>query len=351
MGQVQYNQLFNIEVVNNFYQDGNGKKDIALTPTAETVSLMKTNTILFRDTDQSSTALYRAIDNSGTPLFSFGGFSLVYSIQLLNLNEFLNFTLLTGYSAGKILYFTNKGTETSNNLTYSVVDLLRPAVFTYNFPQLAASSSDRGHLQILDAQNNDVTPTQPNPNNIVPDATSLALSYPLDLRNLPKGLYTFKTWTTANPTPVVSQTVYIDTDLAKQGVFGIVDLHVINYTSFPTDRTYKMNFTRRTTQWNYYVVLKSGTTVPIDSIAIIDSAPTPQLPYPAMTFTRQSDTVINGITAAVFTGDQSNIPFFELPKKSLDINRNGNTIAEDITGPTLGVVSGSSTVTEMFVFI
>ncbi|MGZ3931024.1 MAG: hypothetical protein ACXVDK_06210 [Bacteroidia bacterium] len=350
--------------MHDFYVDGLSRNDIAIVPTAETTQAMKNAAMLFRNDDTGFRVLYR--DYAGASFVDFKNVRLVFTMQLKNINEFLNFSNLNDgtniYTSGKLLYFKNIGTETTNDLVYSLLDALRPSRFTYTFPQTAAAPGAVGTIEIRDENNVPVTPSYPNPNNVLAD-NSLSWNYPIDFSGLPKGLYSFKTTGNAS---TVTQKIYIDNNLSGQNVFGIVDILAKDYQAnhfppvpppppvFPPisdPRIYNARFVRRNTQWNYFLVLKSGTTVTGDTISIVDTATDPLLPYPSMSFVRQSDTEINGVTTAVFTGNQPSVPFYELAKKGLDIERNGNAIAEDIAGPALGVVSGTAAVTEIFVLI
>jgi hypothetical protein len=374
---ITYSRLFNTRITHTFYEGGISQNDLAVVPTNETMLAMKNSKMLFRQDDEGFRILYKS-DSLGTAFISFSNVRLVFSLQLLNVMEFLNFTNLDDvvninpYSAGKILYFTNIGSTNVNDLSYSLIDYLRPVTFTYQFPQTAILPAiDYGNIIIKDQIGNIVTPVYPVPTNIVPD-TSNHYSYPIDFTKLPKGLYKFETWTTNSPTHIF-ETIYIDNELASQGVFGVVDILAIdenaaNYPLIPgvqpsppvppiTDiRVYDMNFVRRQTQWKYIVVLKSGSIIPTDTIGIVDD--NVQSPYGLLQFGTPTDTTVDGIPAKIIISNSTTIPYFETPKKSLNIKKDPLTspvvVLSDIQGPPLGVVSADATnlsITEIFVFI
>jgi hypothetical protein len=364
-----YKKLFNTVIAHDFYVDNISKKDLAVFPTAETEQTMKNNNMLFRTSDDGFRVFYR-VDNAGGSFVDFSNIHLVFVLRLQNINEFFNFTNLDDginpYKAGKILYFTNIGTVTQNELTYDLLDYLKPAMFTYQFPQTTGTT---GHIKITGPDNTDVTPSYPDANN-VPKTSADTFVYPIDFTGMPKGIYKFETWIDAGAHTI--QTVYIDNDLAMQNVFGIVDILAVNGTngSFPptpgvpsppfppitTPRVYTMRFFRRITQWRYIVVLKSPSVSPAASLGIVDDAS--QQPYGTLTFSAPTDTTVNGFPAKVFNSTVNTIPYFETPKKNLNIKKDpGATpvmILKNIPGPPIGSVSADPAdfgITEIYVYI
>ncbi len=372
MAGIAYNKLFNTQIVHDFYADNLSKRDLAVVPTTSTNLAMKNNNMLFRADASGFRVLYKA-DSSGAAFVNFSNVRLVFAVQLLNLTQFLNFTNLSDgvsdYTAGKILYFTNRGSVTASDLTYSLLDFLRPATFTYQFPQTTGTV---GYIIITNDANVVVTPTTPNPNTIMPDASN-RFFYPVDLSKLPKGLYKFETGTDLAAS--VTKTVYIDNELASQGVFGIVDILAVgaaaaNYPGSagpppsPNYRMYNMNFERRLTQWKYILLLKSpvvNPSPPVPVILDIEDTVAPVPPYAAMSFNPAVDVMVNGIPAKIITSVLTTIPFFEVPKMGLTVKKDPSTspvtIMENLPGPPLGVVSAQTTptanagITEIFVII
>ena len=362
MAGTAYNRLFNTKIMHDFYVDNISRKDLAVVPTDATVLAMKNSNMLFRNDEGGFRVLYK-VDGAGAPFIDFSNVRLVFSLELLNVNEFLNFTKLTGYTPEKILYFTNIGSITASALNFSLIDYLRPVMFTYEFPQITGTV---GHIKITDQNNVDVTPTYPNPNTISPNASNNYF-YPIDFTKLPKGLYNFETWTDAVPTPTVTKTIYIDNDLASQGAFGIVDILATNGldASFPGPplspdyRLYKMNFVRRETQWKYIVILKSASVNPTPPpIIILDESSPVQPVYGSLAFNLPVNATVDGYPARIITSVSTTIPYFEEPKKGLSVKNTAlsATIITNIPGPPIGVVSAQKEpknfgITEIFVII
>ncbi|MCW3084470.1 MAG: hypothetical protein JWP12_1836 [Bacteroidetes bacterium] len=363
MAGIAYNKLFSTQIVHDFYADNLSKRDLAVVPTTSTNLAMKNNNMLFRNDASGFRVLYKA-DSAGAAFVNFSNVRLVFAVQLLNLTQFLNFTNLgdgvLNYTAGKILYFTNRGSVTTSNLTYSLLDFLRPATFTYQFPQTTGTV---GYIKITNDANVDVTPVTPDPNTILPDASN-RFFYPVDLSKLPKGLYKFETGTDLASS--VTKTVYIDNELASQGVFGIVDILAVNAlaVNYPVDRMYTMKFIRRATQWKYILLLKSPgvTPPPLTSITLdIEDTVAPVTPYVTIHFNPAVDGTVNGIPAKIITSVSTTIPFFEVPKMGLTVKKDPGpsaiTIMENLPGPPLGVVSAQTSptvnagITEIFVII
>ncbi|MGZ4118487.1 MAG: hypothetical protein ACXVPY_13440 [Bacteroidia bacterium] len=383
---ISYQKLFNTRITHTFYEGGISKNDLAVIPTATTALAMKNSNMLFRNDEEGFRVLYKA-DDSGNAFIDFKNVRLVFGLQLVNVTSFLNFTNLDDsinsktYSAGKILYFKNFDNSLNtqgSNLFYSLIDYLRPVVFTYQFPQTASGPSDLGYIIIKDQAGNVVTPVYPPSTSIIPDNNS-GYTYPIDFTKMPKGLYKFETWTDSTSTqPHVIESIYIDNELAGQNIFGIIDILAKdaapgNYPVYPPvaqplppipqiteARVYDMNFVRRLTQWKYILVLKSPGVNPVPSIiGIVDDAP--QSPYGTLLFTSPPvDAIVNGFPAKIFASDSTTIPYFEVPKKGLSVKKDtglATTVLTDIKGPPIGVVSAQTSptknfnITEIFVII
>jgi hypothetical protein len=357
MTSVTYNKLFNVRVRNTFYANGNGKNDFAIKPTLPTVQAMRNGNMVFKLDDEGFRVYYK-VDGLGNSFVNINNSRLVFGTQMINTAGFLNYTNLNAganvYASGKLAYFTNKAAPATSLLSYSLLDQLRPSVFTYQFPtQLTVGT---GHIVIKNENDVVVTPSYPNPNTITPDAQNRYF-YPIDFTAMPAGLYKFETWVNAE-TPKV-ETVYINDELAASGAFGVVDIVVLTPTSFPVspERTYDMQFTARTSQWKYFIVLQSGSVVTADTIGITDEGGA-QSPYPALAFGAATNGWVNDIPAKIVSSTLTNIPFFEIPKRQLAIVKNPGAsptkIVGNIAGPAPGLVSAASLVpaiTEIYVYI
>jgi hypothetical protein len=372
MGTVTYKRLFNTRIVHDFYVDYFSRNDLAVVPTIETEQAMKSSGMQFRRDDVGFRILYR-IDDSSNAFISFKNIGLVFALTLRNAGGFLNFTDLDDntnpYQSGKIIYFTNRTNVTANDLEYDLLDYLKSKIFSYQFPQTASGNTDMGHIKITNQDNVDVTSQLPSPAVVAPD-TMNRYFYAADFTKLPAGLYTFETWTDIVPTPTSKKKIYIDNNLARQGIFGIVDIlatddNPANYPAIPagpvvppiTDpAVYNMNFIRRTSRWRYIVVYKSGNinTGNDSQLAITDT--TIQPPYnPSavpINFVRQPGYInVSGYDASQWLSDLPPLPFFETAKSGIDLMNGASTMISDVAGAGIDLQSGTAAETEIFLYI
>lgn len=357
MTGVTYNKLFNVRVRNSFYANANGKNDFAIAPTQPAQQAMRNGNMVFK-LDDEGFRIYYKVDSLGNPFVNINNTRLIFGAQLINTAGFLNYTDLTiggnAYGSGKLVYFTNKTAPANSLLSCSVLDQLRPSVFTYQFPpQLTAGT---GHIVIKNENDVVVTPASPDPNTIAPDAARQYF-YPIDFSGMPPGLYKFETW--VNSETPKTETVYISDELAGSGALAIVDIVVLTPASFPVspERAYDMQFNARASQWKYVIVLQSGSVTSSDAIGITDEGGA-QSPYPALVFGAATNGTVNGIPAKIVSSSLTNIPFFEIPKRQLAVVKNpgpGYTkIVGNIAGPAANLVSAASmspAVTEIYVYI
>jgi hypothetical protein len=372
MGSVTYKRLFNTRVVHDFYVDYFSRNDLAIVPTIETEQAMKNSGMQFRKDDIGFRVLYR-VDDSNNAFISFSNVGLVFALTLKNISGFLNFTDLDDntnpYAGGKIIYFTNRTNVTANDLDYDLLDYLRSKIFSYQFPQTGTGPNDMGHIKITNQANVDVTSLLPSSPILTPD-TQNRYFYAADFTKLPSGLYTFETWMDSNITPV-DKKVYIDNNLARQGVFGIVDIlatndNPANYPPVPggpvvppiTDAAvYNMNFTRRISRWKYIVVYKTGNinTGNDGNLAITDTTLQPPYnpnpPGNPIVFAKTGYTTVNGYDASVWLSNLPALPFFETSKTGIDLKNGASTIIADVSGPRTDLQSGTATESEIFLYI
>jgi hypothetical protein len=360
--------MFSTIIEHDFYVDGLSH-DLIITPTIETADAMKNSNMQFRLDGEGFRVLYR-VDDQGASFIPFQNVQLVFAVQLNNPAKFLNITELTGYAQGKVAYYNNISSETATPLNSSFIDYLRPSAFNYEFPDKATLPNQTGQIIVTDEAGNPVTLSNPLPNNIPHDSEN-RFFYPIDFSGMPKGYYTFQTIITPSG-PTTSKTVYIDNNLAKGGIFGIIHINVIDGSdgSFPPPpppgtniaRTYSIHYLFRETTWKYIVVLKSfDPSQPVPAIGIVDNNPS-QPVYGTLSFNASTDTTVNGVAAKIITTTSNMIPFYEAPKKGLTVVKDPNTISQtdlvsDIAGVSPDLVSPQKlpvkdlSITEIFVYI
>ena len=362
-----FEKLFNVNVKHNFYESGISR-DVKILPTKECKQLIKGGKMLFKQTDNGFKIAYKAIDNNtggGTPLIDLNSnVTFTFALFLSNNAEFLNITDLdvgaVSYSKDKILYFKNNGTTRS--LVYSNIDFLRPKIFTYLFPITAADPSTHiGTLKVTDK--NGVLVTIPGKNGlpdinfpitVKPDQEG-AYKQPIDFKFLPKGMYTFEY--SDNTQAPKTEVIYIDTELARQRIFGLLEVEYLAGNLYGIADEYDMEFIRKETQWKYHVVVKTKTPegtpiVDVDDLKIKDKSndPVSGSPYEEYDFSKGENTTINGFETAIFTSDQTNIPFFETAKLRLELQgKNNKTLIENLPNPPRDGPSGQQA--EIYIYI
>ena len=313
---VAFKKLFNMKFDHKFFVNGISR-DVMAVPTSATAKILKGNNLLFRRDEQGFRIMYRTDGVSDVPFVAFANLELRFALVLVNNVEFPNYTDLDKggqvFAGKNNVWFTNQVVTTSA-LTYEITDELMPVQFTYVFPNTQTSGT--GTIKIFNESGTEVTPANPDPDNIQPGADG-KYRYPVDFMGLPAGRYKFTTQIAANP--AVDKYIYIDNELVTENILGVVKIKVNNYlpASFPAGREYKAVFENRKTKWQYVMVLKSGIVVTSDTLNIIDRG-TAVAPYIVNTFARQADTVVNGVPAAVFLSDQK-IPYFKTAKKKLTL--------------------------------
>ena len=362
---VFFEKLFNMNIKHDFFEDGIGR-DIKILPTQECIQLIRGGRMLFKDTDSGFKVLYKATDSNtggGTPLVDLASdVKFTFALYLSNAAEFLNITDLdagsVSYSKGKILHFKNNGTNSS--LDYSIIDLLKPQLFTYEFPIIAADpTSHVGTLDVTDKNGSSVT--MPGQNGlpdvtfpitpITPDENGV-YTQPIDFRFLPKGKYTFKY--SDNTHAVQTQEIYIDSELAGKQIFGLLEVDYLAANLYSSPEEYNMAFTRNETQWKFFVVVKTPddvTEIDLDDLEIKDESNDPSAgnPYDKYDFTNIGSTTVNGFKTAILTSDQTDIPFFEIAKLRLELEHDGDTLIKNLPNPPRDGPSGPQA--EIFVYI
>ncbi|MEO1053677.1 MAG: hypothetical protein AAFX87_23780 [Bacteroidota bacterium] len=345
-----YRNLFAINILHDFYNDGYSQ-DFATWPTKETAEVIQGERMILKATRRGFRLAYRAIDTSGTPLIDLDDNTFKFVLSLQNIAEFMNFTILDDgpneYAADKILYFKNDP-EATQALTHELLDGLRPIAFAFEVPFLAADpATHEATIEVTDDNDNNVL----GPVNIKPDRNG-RYEYAVDLKNTPKGIYRIKY--SDDTHPQATQRLYIDSDLYRKDVFGIVE---INTTNTSLDQ-YDVTFLRKATHWKYYVVNKTGN-VDLASVdlSIQDTSGDTGNPYNVYTFNKGAEpdpTVrINGFDTVIFTSVDT-IPFFEVPKLSLELRKTPDAnpiIIKNLENPQLTGITNDSNESEIYVFV
>jgi hypothetical protein len=364
MASGSYTKFFNVKITNNYYIDDNGSKDMIVSPTIETQQLLKNQNMMFKADNTGFRIFYKTLAGSNSPFIPFTSLVLKFRVDLINAAEFTNFTNLNlgqTYAADNVVYITNKTTHSAATLERYSLKNARPSVFKYEFPHIAANSGDKGNIIIRNFVSGIVvTPSgtdSPPSTNITPDSNNV-YTYAANLSALPKGVYEFETWTNTNTTHKIEK-LYIDTEIAANRPFAIIELFFESVTTGAANNEYTMWFHRRVTPWFYKIVLKSipnaAAVILSDTFSITDTN-TGQSPYNALAFTKQANTTVNGIPTLTFlsTGGDSPIPFYEAPKRGLKFWRGATEVLTDLPGPSINIPGAdfaNTTGTEIFIYI
>lgn len=336
MSSIIYNKAFQLQLSHGFYTDAhkyNVNRQLNVFATAATSELVRNGRMRMVRTEMGLNVFYQAYRDSSMavpevkPLVPLTGeIKLVFGL-VINPSDtsFLNTTNLDQggtYRSGNIFFLdgTMPAGPTPDpeipldlTLTPSLIGQLRPSVFTYSFlPDDVGIVAD---LEVNVFAEGAVTPLITIDAVPVDPATG-SYSVQIDLSKEPAGIYTI----TANDsgTPQHSGSVYADSELAVQNVFGIVRVTYPDpdyfYKGLPDIADY--TFEARAVQWRYYAAIKSVPQNFFDNhrLQIIDyTNPDP----PVYTFTAlngggiPNNTIkINGSPTVIFTSDDP-IPFSE----------------------------------------
>lgn len=310
-----YKILFRVKLSHEYYTDGISP-DFSVVPTPETTNWLKNNNMLFR-TDNTGFRVFYTADTGNElnfPFTSFEATRLRFMLLLQNPEKFFNITDLTiggkTYQSGNILEFVNTGTG-SQELNKHLIWNAEPAIFTYEFPQIAESiSDDIGKLEIFNEQNEQIVLESPDPDSVIPTNDGRFL-YPVDLNGYPIGMYRFTTY--VNNTDEEERSIYIDGQLKKNSVFGIIhiDLPASSVLFDPEDEEwhytapdYDAVFLAKAPYWRYLMIMKNEP-VGEKTFSIRDTRN-------EYTFIQKTDTEINGFQTLVYDSEER-IPLSEQP--------------------------------------
>lgn len=337
MSSTIYNKALELELSHLFYTAAhkfNVNKQLDIFATSATADLVKKGRMRLVRTGAGLNLFYQAYLDQvpAIPLIKplvelTGELEFVFALVIKPTdNSFLNTTDLDQggtYSSGKI--FLLDGTmpvgpavpppanPVNLTLTPSLLDQLRPSVFTYTFlPNTQGLLTD---LEVKVFAEGSVTPVL-TVNPVLANPATGVYSVQIDLSGQSAGVYTLQAKNGATIEHTAS--LYIDTELARQNIFGIVRIKYPNpdyfYQGLPDTASYA--FVAREVQWRYYIAIKS---VPLNffsnhTLKIIDTNdPSP----PFYSFSPldgggipNATVKINGQPTVIITSD-SPIPFSE----------------------------------------
>ena len=372
-----YTRLFNLSIRHNYYENGLAK-GVSLWPTAETSKLMKGGRMLFKRTPKGVVVLYRTQEDEVISFVDLGkDVRLTFELSIANRNEFLNITDLDEspsrkYSSSNILYFKNDPASASIDpeapevLGYEIIDFIEGRLFTFSFG-LGSSLAQ----VLLRVSNEDGTLVSVgNHTDGTPFADTLTLdrqsddsySQQIDLRDQAKGRYSITIRNTADTITLLEKEVYLDEDMVGRNLSGIVEIiyDTAEDRIYNDTEEYAMQFNRQASLWKYFVVNKSKTHDFSSDTFTIDDSSSGTRPYVVNTFALSgsapsADVEVIGLDTLVFLSDDA-IPFYEVPKTSIELNKNAlaSPVINHLPNPhhrgVLNEESGSLA-SEIYVFI
>ncbi|MEX2566051.1 MAG: hypothetical protein WD431_08925 [Cyclobacteriaceae bacterium] len=372
-----YTRLFNLSIRHDFYKNGLAK-GVSLLPAPDTARKMKGGKMLFKYTPKGVTVLYRTADDETTPFVDMGkDVRLTLELSIANKNEFLNITDLDEspakkYSSSNILYFKNDPASASDDpnspevLGFELIDFIQGRLFTYNFSLATAPAQV---LFRVYNESNSLVPVGKDTDG-VPFNDTLTLnkqsndnySQQIDLRDQSKGRYRITVRNTADTTTLLEKKIYLDEDMAGKNINGIID---INYDAaedhiYDDREEYALQFYRKRSFWKFLVVNQSNThDFSVDTFSIDDTGSATG-PYAVNNFSvlgsvPNADVKVNDLDTIIFLSD-TEIPFYEIPKVSLELKKNAltNPVLGDLPNPLhSGVVKeeAGGLASEIYVFI
>lgn len=331
-----YKILFRVEINHSYYTNG-VSRDFDIYPTQETAAWLNENNLLFRKDDTGIRVFYTDTKNSSpsVPFTPFDAVELRFMLFLKSPETFFNITDLMidseVYKSGQLLLLKNAAFE--EELEISLVNGVRPFVFSYAFPQVTNTpATARGQVEVIDTLGRYVTPDSPDPQDVIPNQEGI-FSYPMDLTGFPRGEYTFKT--TVNDLDLIEKRVYVDNRVLAEKPFGLVAISLPASTDdFEPNTLFKAALSVKEPIWKYYLLMKNLN--PGAGYSVIDS-----MAGSTYTFTEKDPVEINGITTLVFESDQQ-IPLSEIPLKTIQLRNNTAAVLIDgLANPTVNVISSS----------
>jgi hypothetical protein len=371
-----YKRILNLVVGHNYFKDGLDRF-VTLYPTAATESLLRNGKMLFKRLPNGITILYKTLDDETTPFVELEkNQHFTFFIKSANTTGLQNITDFDEspsrlYGSGKIIYFTNDPANPSHNssspeiLTNEILDSVKGPLFTYQFNISGNPATVK--IIVTDAAGNPVSVGKDGNGVALPTTISLSISsnntfeQQIDLREFERGRFQIEIKNAAETISLKTEEIYVDEQLEKDNILGVVDIVYDSVTDNLYDDTeeYKLQLKSADSFWKFYIVNKSkNIDFSTDSLLITDSGIINGVPYVINDFQRVYASI--GVTAKTpgtpgnsitLSGTGGVFPAISLSGKTLSGGGTGvsakgsiTIINNDITGYSVNI--GGVTFTE-----
>ncbi len=373
---LNYTRLFNLRLSHNYFVL-NRPIDIGIRPTAKTRNLLKGGRMLFKPIPHGFTVLYEALEDEITPVVRLGGtVKLTFILTVADANRFQNITRLDmenekPFSSSNILIFRNNPDDVSHDtanpevITHELLDSIRSKNFTYSFS--ISESVNEVIFRLTDEAGIPVSPGTDGEGNPLPSALTLTsgddgiFRQRIELSRKPDGIYRITIRNQADTDTLKEEFFYADDNLTSQTFFGLAEITYDQSSGnmYGDTEEFELSFRRKATFWKYLIVNKNRRIEDPGELQIEDETPEDSEVYERLQFIREGDAPhseirINDLDTVVFRSESS-IPFYELPKPSVQLRRDGGTVLiQNLPNPSTSRTmkkSGDELVSEVYVFI
>lgn len=335
MIHIKYKELFDIEILHNFYSSGKSA-DLKLVPTSECAQLIRRLGLRFIATDFGGKLFAKvntvsASDFIATPIPDNTKFT--FKLQIVN-GAFVNFTnVKLNKIAGTYYYFNNLVNNLSadgfpllvSDSAAKVVtdnDLLGLESNTFAYTHTQAVAQRTGTIEMIDSGDK-ISQTLANNNN--------NFNFSFDLSPLPGGRAKFSVQN------VEKKRFYIIDASEQQSLFALVDIFFnssvvaaykfLQANGSVTSTKYKISFGSRQTRWRYIITKKYNATISAVTVA--------KTTAPAIAFTAQA-----GVPAGKFIVASNNLlPFSEINIQGIKLSdQSSNIIIPNLPNPSAALI-------------
>jgi len=322
----QFKNLFTLSIDHDFYTAN--CQDFKFLIPQETRQLLNNGKLLCRIRDGILYCLYEA-GPDGLALNPLDGSPLRFGLKLLNpyFSNYSDFDL-----AGRTALYRNITsataidpvhaiTHTGTIITHSISDSARPVTVTLE-------NNDGVILKSILIESTHNQSTVSFDLNAVPDVGSLS-----------QGFYKVTETYTAS---TQETDYYFESELLKQGIFGIVEINLANgfYTTPPG---FSIHFASRREILKYYVIAKNYSNTEFGSITVTDTGHLEES-RPQINFTRVASTAFtaaeipvtllnNGDDKVVLFKSTGTVSRQEKARKNIQLSRNGDILISDLPAP------------------